>query len=78
MITVFLPVSAARIPLAAAIEVLPVPPLPAKNMILTGSLLIHRPLLLEFNQAPMLSNFCQTEFKFRTYTYKHELPRFHL
>jgi hypothetical protein len=58
MITVFLPISADRIPVAAAIDVLPVPPLPAKNMILTGKLLIQRRVMLEFNQAPMLSNFC--------------------
>jgi hypothetical protein len=39
MITVFFPISAARTPVAAAIDVLPVPPFPAKNMILTGKLL---------------------------------------
>ena len=66
MITVFLPISAERIPVAAAIDVLPVPPLPAKKMILTAKLLIHHRVMLEFNQASMLSDFCQTEFKFRT------------
>jgi hypothetical protein len=39
MMTVFLPISAARIPVAAATDVFPVPPFPAKNMILTDELL---------------------------------------
>jgi hypothetical protein len=39
MMTVFFPISAARIPVAAATDVLPVPPFPAKKMILTDELL---------------------------------------